>query len=84
MQSSKNRIRLTLICLFTGLILTSCANSEWSSDDQNKLLDRCQNEGGNRSYCKCYLKNAMEEYPNAEDIDEIDFESAVELSIDCE
>lgn len=64
--------------------LSACGDAEWDSKDKNALLDRCQSEGGTKSYCKCYLENAMKEYPNAEDMDEIDFESAVELSLGCD
>ncbi len=72
------------LILGLGVLAVSCANEEWSSVDQNKLLDRCLAEGGTKSYCKCYLSNAMKAYPNAKDMDDLDFEASVELSIDCE
>jgi len=61
----------------------SCGSSTWTSEQRSNLLDRCDAEGGSRSYCNCYLENAMQAYPNAADMDEIDFETAVELSLDC-
>lgn len=72
------------IALSSVLLLFSCGQSQWSKDDQDKLLKRCISEGGSKSYCKCYLENAMNEYPNAEDMETLDFESAVELSLGCE
>ncbi len=71
------------LILGLGILAASCGSEEWSSVDQNKLLDRCIAEGGTKSYCKCYLSNAMKAYPDADDMDDLDFESSVELSIDC-
>jgi len=68
-----------LIVLFT----VGCSAENWKKDDQDKLLKRCLAEGGTKSYCKCYLENAMEKYPDATAMDNLDFESAVDLSIDC-
>lgn len=80
-----NRLYRNLVVVsIVGFIANACGGNEWSRKDQRKLLDRCEAEGGTSSYCKCYLKNAMEQYPNAEDVETIDFESAVELSIDCQ
>lgn len=76
--------RRILSILLLQFIAVACGNGEWDRAEQRKLLDRCEAEGGSSSYCKCYLKNAMEQYPNAEDIETLDFESAVELSIDCQ
>lgn len=78
------RTKFSIVTLFFGILLFSCSNAEWSSVDQNRLLDRCLAEGGTKSYCKCYLKNAMKAYPNPRDMDNLDFEASVELSIDCE
>ena len=65
-------------------LLSACSSAEWPREDRNNLLDRCEEEGGTSSYCKCYLKNAMEKYPDPESMETIDFEEAVELSIGCE
>jgi len=74
----------TSLILFTFTVLfQACGESEWDSEDQKALVKRCLAEGGSKSYCKCYLKNAMETYPDAEDMEDLDFESAVELSVDC-
>ena len=77
----KRRILGILLLLFFAV---ACGTGEWARADQRKLLDRCAAEGGSSSYCNCYLKNAIEQYPNAEDIETLDFESAVELSMDCQ
>tara|TARA_B110000046_G_C12961418_1_gene384745 strand:+ start:1048 stop:1296 length:249 start_codon:yes stop_codon:yes gene_type:complete len=79
----KNINILTLI-FGIGLLLVSCSNSEWNAIDQKKLMKQCTDEGGSKSYCKCYLKNAMKAYPNAKDMEDLDFEASVELSLECE
>lgn len=81
----KDRMKIGFFgLLILTVSLTACGGSEWSRKDQRKLLDRCRAEGGSSSYCKCYLSKAMEQYPNADDVETLDFESAVELSIDCQ
>ena len=62
---------------------SSCSSDGWSRKEKSKLIDRCRVEGGSRSYCKCYLENAMNTYPAAEDMEDIEFEKAVALSINC-
>ncbi len=74
-------IKTPILTLMIGFY--SCGSSTWTADQKSNLRDRCEAEGGSSSYCDCYLENAMETYPNAEDMDELDFESAVELSLDC-
>lgn len=82
---TRDRIKIRLFGLFIlTMSLAACGGNDWSRKDQRKLLDRCRAEGGTSSYCKCYLVHAMEQYPNAEDVETLDFESAVELSIDCQ
>ncbi len=83
MQMKFQKYLLVLALLFLAT-LNSCSSSEWDNADQDELIDRCKAEGGSKSYCKCYLKNAMEKFPNADDMDEIQFETAVELSLNCE
>ena len=78
------KLQIVVFLFSFGLLLVSCGNKEWRSIDQNKLMKRCMTEGGSKSYCKCYLKNAMAAYPNAKDMNELDFEESVELSINCE
>lgn len=68
---------------FISITLLACSDSEWSSEDKGKLIDRCRAEGGTRAYCNCYLENAMEKYPIASEMDQMDFETAVELSLEC-
>lgn len=73
-----------VLILGIGILLAGCSNAEWNKADKDKLMERCMSEGGAKSYCKCYLSNAMKAYPNAKDVEELDFEAAVELSINCE
>jgi hypothetical protein len=63
--------------------ISACSGSEWSSEDKGELIDRCRAEGGSRAYCNCYLENAMEKFPIASEMDQMDFETAVELSLEC-
>jgi len=72
--------------LFLGafLLATACSEREWSKEEKDKIYDRCREEGGSRSYCNCYLQNAMEKFHDPEELEEIDFETAFELSLNCE
>jgi hypothetical protein len=67
------------LCLF----FASCSGGTWPAADQEKFRDECAAEGGSRSYCKCYLDNVMERYPNVSDAEKMDFETAVELANEC-
>ncbi len=67
-----------------GCTVFSCSSAEWSKKDKDALKKRCLQEGGSRSYCKCYLKNAMKVYDNADEMKDISFEEAVELSLNCD
>lgn len=64
-------------------ILMGCGSQGWNSNDQNAIIKRCKAEGGSRKYCNCYLENAMKKYNSAEELDQISFEEAVELSLNC-
>lgn len=83
MQKRQQHFFKFLFLIFCAGIMTSCGGDPWTSAEKDRLIDRCREEGGSKTYCKCYLKNAMEAYPDAEEVEELDFESAVELSIDC-
>lgn len=65
-------------------LLVSCGSGSWPSEKQDEFLDECAAEGGGRSYCRCYLDQVMEKYPNADDAAKMDFETAVELADKCE
>ena len=69
------------IALFT--LLVSCAEGNWTKDDQNNFVHNCREEGGAKDYCECYMTNVMLEYPIAEDAETIDFEVKIELSKNC-
>jgi len=84
MSVTKKFFQNGLYVFGVSIVLTACGGDPWTGAEKDRLVDRCREEGGSRSYCKCYLKNAMESYPNADDVEELDFESAVELSIGCE
>lgn len=72
-----------IILLASLFLVASCSHSAWSGPQKKELVKRCKAEGGSSAYCNCYLENAMKLYPNPEDMNEIDFESAVELSLNC-
>ena len=69
------------LCCF---VITACNGGPWSEVDQNSFIAECKAEGGKTNYCKCYLTNVMEKYPNASDWKQMDFETAVELAKECE
>jgi len=80
---------MVMLRLFIGFILliasvTACSGGPWPKGDQEKFMSDCKDEGGEKSYCSCYLENVMEKYPNVSDFEKMDFETAVELSKDCE
>lgn len=68
-------------CLF---FMVACNESNWSKAEKDVIYERCRTEGGSRSYCNCYLQNAMEKFDSAEALEDIDFETAYELSLNCE
>ena len=72
-----------IVLVMLTVWFTSCNNDGWSRNDKSKLIDRCRLEGGSRSYCNCYLENAMNAYPIAAEIEDNEFEKAVALSINC-
>lgn len=80
----KIKFQVFLLLFGIGFLFHSCGSSEWSGSEKDRLTKRCRDEGGSKSYCKCYLKNAMKAFPNAKDMEDLDFETSVELSINCE
>jgi hypothetical protein len=65
------------------VFLTACSNSPWTKTEKTEFIDACMNEGGSKSYCKCYMENVMQQYPIKEDANQLDFETKIELSKDC-
>jgi hypothetical protein len=65
------------------LMLSSCATDPWTEDEKAEFILGCENEGAERKYCECFMKNVMEKFPRYEDSYDISFEEAVELSKDC-
>lgn len=72
-----------IMVLFLFVTGSACRSNSWSRQDKKALLKKCRAEGGSKSYCKCYLDTAMDNYPVVNDMDKIDFETAVELSLKC-
>lgn len=72
------------LIVFSSIMVTACSGGPWPDSDQNNFIAECKSEGGKTSYCKCYLENVMEKYPNASDWKQMDFETAVELANNCE
>ena len=70
------------LCGLSGM--SACSSGSWPDADQDKFREECAAEGGSRSYCNCYLEKMMEHFPNVSDAEQLDFETAVELSKDCE
>ena len=73
----------TFVILLTSLLIMSCSSKNWTDDEQNMFIDACEEEGGESSYCECYMENVIQEFPIATDANEIDFEIKIELSKDC-
>lgn len=68
-----------------GLIfLTACNSGEWPLDEQEKFMKECSDEGGGERYCSCYLHEVMKKYQSADEAEQMDFETAVELASKCE
>ena len=65
-------------------ICSSCSNSNWPKSKQNEFLEVCFNEGGSKDYCNCYLTEMMNYCPIAEEVEQIDFETKVEIAENCE
>ena len=78
------KISSVYIIVLLSVVSFSCGESKWKKKDRDDLKKRCLVEGGSRSYCNCYLENAMAAYPNAQDVYDLSFEEAVELSLNCE
>lgn len=74
--------KIGVLFVFSAL-LVGCSNGTWPEVDQTKFKDECKAEGGTNSYCSCFLENVMTKYPNVSDADQMEFETAVELSKDC-
>ncbi|UKN02549.1 hypothetical protein K6119_03340 [Paracrocinitomix mangrovi] len=72
------------IGLLLILFLFSCNNDPWSSNEKDKFMTECKNEGAKGSYCACLLEKTMAKYPRYEESLDISFEEAVELSKECE
>lgn len=72
-----------IIFILTLILFVSCSQDNWSKDEQNKFVQACREEGGSKDYCDCFMQNVMENYHIAEDADELDFETKIELSKDC-
>jgi hypothetical protein len=65
------------------LVLVSCSTDPWTEKEQKTFVNECLAEGGTKSYCECYKTNAMNAFKRYEDVTEMSFEKAVELSINC-
>jgi len=73
---------LFVLCIV--IFSVSCSSGPWSDDEKSEFKSGCINEGGTTNYCDCYLENVMTDYPIAEDFNDIDYETKIELSKDCE
>ncbi len=62
----------------------ACEQDPWSEKEQNAFMKECRAETNKEDYCRCYMANVMDEYPQAEDSKKMSFEEAVEFSKECE
>lgn len=74
----------SLFLLLTLALLASCSNDSWTSKEKDTFFTGCINEGGAKNYCECYMEKVMEKNPIAEDVNDLDYETKIELSKDCE
>ncbi|MFK8038384.1 MAG: hypothetical protein AB8B74_08850 [Crocinitomicaceae bacterium] len=65
-------------------ICSSCDGGKWSKIDQDEFLRICFKEGGSKDYCHCFLEKMMINSPIADEAEQIDFESKVEIAKDCD
>ena len=42
--------------IFIAVMITSCVEDSWSSDEQKTFSMQCQAEGGSKKYCNCFLR----------------------------
>ena len=73
--------KLVYIAIFLSAV--GCEQSPWSEDEKNSFMKDCMEETQEENYCRCYMNNVMEEYPQAEDSEGMSFEEAVEFSKEC-
>ena len=66
------------------VIFTSCSNDSWTSKQKDIFFTGCINEGGSKKYCEGYLEKVMQKKPIADDANDMDYETKIELSKDCE
>jgi len=66
------------------VVLCSCEQSAWNESEQNEFMKGCLEETDDESYCRCYMQNVMEKYPQAEDSKKMSFEEAYEFAKDCD
>jgi len=67
----------------TCFILLSCSEESWTKKEQDTFYQNCRVEGGSIEYCDCYKDAVMQNYPIAEDAEDIDFETKIELANQC-
>jgi hypothetical protein len=63
--------------------LISCGSEPWSKEERTEFKNNCLDSGADNNYCICYQEKAMAAHPNYDEMKDISFEEAVELSIDC-
>jgi len=64
-------------------VCSACQNDNWSSSEKKEFLTNCVQEGGTDGYCDCFLEKMMIFCPIAEEFNQIDYETKVELSNNC-
>ncbi len=73
-----------IFCVILLSICLSCKSNNWSKTNQNEFLRICFDEGGSKDYCNCFLNEMMNYCPIADEVEQIDFETRVEISENCD
>lgn len=75
---------IRLLTIAAVFLLVSCEQSSWNEEEQEAFMDECLSEMEDKTYCECYMKKVMEQYPQAEEAEEMSFEEAYEFSKACQ
>ena len=73
-----------LFSIFLLAVITSCSSDNWTSKQKDIFFTGCIHEGGLKKYCECYMEKVMQKNPIADDANDMDYETKIELSKDCE
>ena len=78
-----NKFHKLLVLSAIAVFLHGCSTGEWSHDQKSTILGDCRAEGGTKKYCNCFLENIISQFPDPNEFEKIDFESAVKIAEEC-